>query len=47
MQASFEGQLHRSTNGTAVNMERLQGPALLRPNDLLNLGPVQLRYLEE
>ncbi len=36
----------RSTNGTAINMERLQGPVLLRPNDLLNLGPVQLRYLE-
>lgn len=36
----------RSTNGTAVNLERLQGPVLLRPNDLLNLGPVQLRYLE-
>jgi Domain of unknown function (DUF4388)/Inner membrane component of T3SS, cytoplasmic domain len=36
----------RSTNGTAVNMESLRGPTLLRPNDLLNLGPVQLRYLE-
>ena len=37
----------RSTNGTALNRERLEGPVLLRPNDLLNLGPVQLRYLEE
>ena len=37
----------RSTNGTGVNLERLKGPALLRPNDVLNLGPVQLRYLEE
>lgn len=37
----------RSTNGTGVNLERLKGPVLLRPNDVLNLGPVQLRYLEE
>lgn len=37
----------RSTNGTGVNLERLKGPVLLRPNDVLNLGPVQLRYVEE
>ncbi len=37
----------RSTNGTGVNLERLKGPVLLRPNDVLNFGPVQLRYVEE
>lgn len=37
----------RSTNGTAVNLERISAPVLLRPNDLINLGPVQLRYLED
>jgi hypothetical protein len=37
----------RSTNGTAVNLKGILGPVLLRPHDLLNLGPVQLRYLED
>ena len=36
----------KSTNGTVVNKKRLKEPALLRPNDLLVLGPVRLRYLE-
>jgi hypothetical protein len=37
----------RSTNGTAVNTERILAPVLLRPKDLLNFGPVRLRYLED
>lgn len=37
----------RSTNGTAVNQRSVDGPVLLRPNDLLNFGPVRLRYLED
>ena len=37
----------KSTNGTVVNKKRLKEPALLRPNDLLVLGPVRLLYLED
>jgi hypothetical protein len=37
----------RSTNGTSVNLRPLDGPVLLRPNDVLNFGPVRLRYLED
>lgn len=36
----------RSTNGTAVNKKRLTQPVVLKANDVLNLGPVSLRYLE-
>ncbi|MBK5255556.1 MAG: DUF4388 domain-containing protein [Vicinamibacteria bacterium] len=37
----------KSTNGTAINKQRLHEPAVLKPNDVLNLGPVRLLYLED
>ena len=37
----------RSTNGTAINMKRLLDPVALKGNDVLNLGPVRLLYLED
>jgi len=37
----------KSTNGTAINMKRVIEPTVLKPNDVLNLGPVRLRYLED
>lgn len=37
----------RSTNGTAINMKRVLDPVPLKGNDVLNLGPVRLLYLED
>ncbi len=37
----------RSTNGTAINSKRLEQPVVLKANDLLHLGPIRLRYLED
>jgi hypothetical protein len=45
--AGFKVYDLKSTNGTAINMVRLLEPAVLKPSDVLNLGPVKLRYMED
>ena len=37
----------RSTNGTSVNQQLIRDPVVLRPNDILKLGQIRLRYLED